>query len=129
MRDDNSRLDREPSHQHMANFGAFAQANHADIARDVSSRPDVVKDQKYVDNHPEFKTYLNANPEVRSELMANPESFVKGSQQYTNGSGSTTGSGSGTPKAQLARPAEKPPAAAAPPVHLAAHQLQNLRRI
>jgi hypothetical protein len=96
FRSDNSRFDRDPSHQHMANFGAF-MSGHADIARDVSSRPDVVKDQKYVDNHPEFKTYLNANPEVRSELMANPQSFVKGSQQYTNGSGSASGSGSGTP--------------------------------
>ena len=96
MRDDNSRFDRDPSHQHMANFGAF-MSGHADIARDVSSRPDVVKDQKYVDNHPEFKTYLNSNPEVRNDLMANPQSFVKGSQQYTNGSGNTSGSGSGTP--------------------------------
>ena len=96
-RNDSDRFDRDrdPSHQHMANFGAF-MSGHADIARDVSSRPEVVKDQKYVDNHPEFKSYLNANPEVRSELMANPQSFVKGSQQYTNGSGSATGSGSGS---------------------------------
>jgi hypothetical protein len=98
MRDDDNynRGYRDASREHMENFGRF-MSGHSDIARDISNRPDIVKDQKYVDNHPEFKTYLSANPQVRSELMANPQNFVKASQPYANGSGSATGSGSGTP--------------------------------
>jgi hypothetical protein len=99
VREDNAfqsenRVDRDPAREHMANFGAFL-GSHSDIARDVSNRPDVVRDRDYVDHHPEFKTYLNANPQVRNDLMANPQNFVKGAQQFNNGG--AAGNGSGAP--------------------------------
>ena len=81
-RDSNTR-DRDPMHDHMANFGGFLH-DHSDIQRDVARDPSCVKDHNYVQNHPELDAYLNAHPDVQAELMANPQSFVHGAQQYGN---------------------------------------------
>jgi hypothetical protein len=95
-RDSNMR-DRDPMHDHMADFGGFLR-NHSDIQKDLSRDPAVVKDHEYVQNHTELDAYLTAHPDVRAELMANPQDFVHGAQQSggegVNGSG--TGSGTGT---------------------------------
>jgi len=87
--------DRDAMHDHMKDFGGFL-GGHADIQRDLSRNPSVVKDHDYVQNHAELNTYLTAHPEVRDELMANPQSFVKGAQQYGNNGTGTNGSPTGT---------------------------------
>jgi hypothetical protein len=87
--------DRDAMHSHMADFGGFL-GGHADIQRDLSRNPSVVKDHEYVQNHAELNTYLNARPEVRDELMANPQSFVKGAQQYSNNGTGANGAPNGT---------------------------------
>ena len=92
-RDSNMR-DRDPMHDHMADFGGFLR-DHSDVQRDLSRNPSVVKDHEYVQNHVELDAYLNAHPDVRAELMANPQSFVHGAQQYDNASPSGTSGGTG----------------------------------
>jgi hypothetical protein len=92
-RDSNMR-DRDPMHDHMADFGGFLHS-HSEIQNDLSRDPSVVKDHEYVQNHPELHDYLNAHPDVEAELMANPDNFVHGAQQYDNASPSTSGSGAG----------------------------------
>jgi hypothetical protein len=93
-RDSNMR-DRDPMHDHMADFGGFLHS-HSDIQNDLSRNPSAVKDHEYVQNHPELFAYLNAHPDVQAELMANPDNFVHGAQQYNSASPSgTTGSGAG----------------------------------
>ena len=92
-RDSNMR-DRDPMHDHMADFGGFLHS-HSDIQKDLSRNPSVVKDHEYVQNHAELDAYLNAHPDVRAELMANPQSFVHGAQQYNNASPSGTSGGAG----------------------------------
>jgi hypothetical protein len=87
--------ERDAMHDHMADFGGFL-GGHADIQRDLSRNPSVVKDHDYVQNHAELNTYLSAHPEVRDELMANPQSFVKGAQQYSNNGTGTNGAPNGT---------------------------------
>jgi hypothetical protein len=89
-----NRGDRDPMHDHMADFGGFLH-DHAEIRKDLSRNPSVVKDHEYVQNHAELDAYLNAHPDVRAELMANPQSFVHGSQQYSSPSGASTGAGAG----------------------------------
>ena len=76
-------FDRDVTHRH---FGEFL-GGHADIAARLSENPSLVKDQNFVDGHPELKQYLNSNPDVRENLMANPDEFIKASQQFntTNG--------------------------------------------
>ena len=94
-RDSNGR-DRDPMHDHMADFGGFLRS-HSDVQRDLSKNPSVVKDHEWVQNHAELDAYLNAHPDMRAELMANPQSFVQGAQQFGSGSSSGAGvSGRGT---------------------------------
>ena len=100
-RDANMR-DRDPMHDHMADFGGFLHG-HSEIQKDLSRDPSVVKDHAYVQNHTELDAYLNAHPDVRAELMANPQSFVHGAQQYnsanpngTSGGAGVSGRGTGT---------------------------------
>jgi hypothetical protein len=98
---------RDPMHDHMADFGGFL-GDHRDIARDLSQRPDAVKDREFVENRPDLNDYLNAHPDVRDDLMANPQDFVKGAQKMsgTNGSG-VSGSGSGNGSGETPAPAPK----------------------
>ena len=100
-RDANMR-DRDPMHDHMADFGGFLN-NHSDIQKDLSRDPANVKDHDYVQNHAQLDAYLNTHPDVRAELMANPQSFVHGAMQYnasptgtSSGAGVTNGRGTGT---------------------------------
>ena len=72
-------MDRDDMHRH---FGEFL-GGHADIARQISRNPSLVKNQDFLDSHPELKDYLNTNPDVRAQLMANPDTFVKSSQQFS----------------------------------------------
>jgi hypothetical protein len=76
-------FNHDVAHQH---FGEFL-GGHADIAEQLSRNPSLVKDQNFMDNHPELKGYLNSNPDVRESLMSDPDGFVKASQQFntTNG--------------------------------------------
>jgi hypothetical protein len=67
------------THRH---FGEFL-GGHADIAERLSKNPSLVKDQNFMDGHPELKKFLNSNPDVRENLMANPDGFVKGSQEFS----------------------------------------------
>jgi hypothetical protein len=89
---------RDAAHLHMATFGEFLQ-HHSDIATDVSRDPSLVKNHEYVDNHPELSGYLKAHPDVRSEWTANPQGFVKGAQQFRNGTSPwSTGNPNPVPK-------------------------------
>src|SRR5579862_8705862 len=77
-------------HRH---FGEFL-GGHSSINEQLSKDPSVVKNEEYMENHPELKDYLNQHPDVRQGLMQNPETFVKSSQQFntTNKNGSYSGS-------------------------------------
>src|SRR5580693_3299189 len=77
-------------HKH---FGEFL-GGHASINEQLSKDPSLVKNEEYMQSHPELKDYLNQHPDVRQGLMQNPETFVKSSQQFntTNKNGSYSGS-------------------------------------
>jgi hypothetical protein len=76
-------VNHDVTHRH---FGEFL-GGHADIAEQLSRNPSLVKDQNFMDGHPQLKEYLNSNPDVRENLMSDPDGFVKASQQFnaTNG--------------------------------------------
>jgi hypothetical protein len=113
-RDSNLRnRDRDPMHDHMADFGGFLRS-HSDVQRDVARDPSCVKDNGYVQNHADLNAYLNTHPDVRAELMANPQSFVHGAQQYNaspsgagvsgRGVGTSTGMTGTTPATTTPKP-------------------------
>jgi hypothetical protein len=82
----------EPDEPHR-HFGEFL-GGHSSINEQLSKDPSLVKNQEYMQSHPELKDYLNQHPDVRQGLMQNPETFVKSSQQFntTNKNGSYSGS-------------------------------------
>jgi len=82
----NRDMDRDTMHRH---FGEFL-GDHSDIAQRLSKDPSLVKNQEFIESHPELKEYLSAHPEVKQELTTNPQSFVKSSQQFTNGTATPT---------------------------------------
>jgi hypothetical protein len=82
-------------HRH---FGEFL-GGHSGINEQLSKDPSLVKNDEYMQSHPELKDYLNQHPDVRQGLMQNPETFVKSSQQFntTNKNGSYSGSTQAAP--------------------------------
>ena len=82
----NRDMDRDTMHRH---FGEFL-GGHSDIAQRLSKDPSLVKNQEFIESHPTLKEYLSAHPEVKQELTTNPQSFVKSSQQVTNGTATPT---------------------------------------
>jgi phage-related protein len=77
-------------HRHLGEF----LGGHSSINEQLSKDPSLVKNDEYMQSHPELKDYLNQHPDVRQGLMQNPETFVKSSQQFntTNKNGSYSGS-------------------------------------
>jgi hypothetical protein len=63
-------------------FGEFL-GSHSNIAEQLSQDPTLVKNQEYMENHPELQEYLNGHPDVRQQLMENPQTFVKSAQQFS----------------------------------------------
>jgi dsDNA-binding SOS-regulon protein len=69
-------------HRH---FGEFL-GSHSDLAKQLYKDPSQIKNQEFLQNHPELKEYLSAHPDIRQQLMANPDSFIKSAQPFTNSS-------------------------------------------
>jgi hypothetical protein len=77
-------MDRDSSsHRRFTSFGEFL-GGHSEISQRLSQDPSLVKNEEYMENHPELREYLSAHPDVKQELMANPQSFVKSAQQFSN---------------------------------------------
>jgi len=78
-------MDRDTTHAQLASFGEFL-GSHSNIAQQLSKDPALVKNQEYVENHPELQEYLKAHPGVKEELKENPQSFIKSAQRFNNNS-------------------------------------------
>jgi hypothetical protein len=77
-------------------FGQFL-GGHADVSRQLSENPSLVKNHEYLDNHPELRDYLNSHPDVQQRLTADPDNFVKSAQQFNNTTPGTTTKPTTTP--------------------------------
>jgi hypothetical protein len=94
-------MDRDAAiHRQSASFGEFL-GGHSEISQRLSENPSLVKNQEYMENHPELRDYLNDHPDVKQQLMANPQSFVKSAQQF-----STTSNTAPTVKTPMPDPAK-----------------------
>ncbi len=78
-------MDRD-SHEQAARFGQFLNG-HSNVADQLSKDPSLVKNQEYMENHPELREYLKDNPDVQKELMANPPTFVKSAKEFSTNNG------------------------------------------
>ncbi len=82
-RHDNDRANDMDPHGQAARFGQFL-SGHSNVADQLSNDPSLVKNQEYMENHPELREYLKNNPDVQKELMANPPTFVKSAREFSN---------------------------------------------
>jgi hypothetical protein len=78
-------MDRD-SHEQAARFGQFLNG-HSNVADQLSKDPSLVKNQEFMENHPELRDYLKDNPDVQKELMANPPTFVKSAKEFSTDKG------------------------------------------
>jgi hypothetical protein len=82
-------MDRDAiSHREAASFGEFL-GGHSEISQRLFDDPSLVKNQEYLESHPELQQYLSSHPDVKQQLMANPQSFVKSAQQFSTTSNTT----------------------------------------
>lgn len=72
---------RDGGREHVASFGQFL-GTHENIAQQLSKDPNLVKNDKYVQDHPELQDYLKMHPDINHELMTDPQAFVKSAQQF-----------------------------------------------
>jgi hypothetical protein len=82
-------------------FGEFL-GGHADVSRQLSENPSLVKNHEYMDNHPELRDYLNSHPDVQQRLTADPDNFVKSAQQFNTAT--TPGQTTKTPMPDATKP-------------------------
>jgi hypothetical protein len=78
---DRDRDYRDEGHSRVASFGQFL-GTHENIAEQLTKDPALVKNQEYLQDHPELQDYLKMHPEVRHDLMSDPQAFVKSAQQF-----------------------------------------------
>jgi hypothetical protein len=107
MRDNGMR--RDDNHDRIAHFGEFL-GGHPDLSDQLSRNPELVRNQEFMENHPDFKEYLRDHPDVQNDLMANPQNFIKSAQQFNTSKGSYGGHGAKSPSPTPApQPQTKPP--------------------
>jgi hypothetical protein len=98
-REDGMSRDRDRDHEQAASFGEFL-GGHSYIAEQLSRDPSLVKNQEYLENHPELREYLNAHADVREQLMENPQTFIRSAQQFNSNTTGRTAPMPNTPKPQ-----------------------------
>ena len=74
-------MDRD-LHERAARFGQFLNG-HTNVGEQLSRDPSLVKNQEFMENHPELRDYLKDNPDVQKELLANPPTFVQSAKQLS----------------------------------------------
>jgi hypothetical protein len=86
-REDNRNFDRDRDRDRDSlhrQFGEFL-GGHSNVAQQLSKDPSLVKNQEFMENHPDLKEFLSSHPDVQQQLMRNPESFVNSSQKFSSG--------------------------------------------
>ena len=74
----------------LSSFDDFLD-KHAAIAKDLRQNPSLVKDQSYLQNHPELREFLDSHPGVRQELREDPAVFMKRERRFERQEGKNRG--------------------------------------
>lgn len=65
----------------VSTFDAFLD-HHPMMAQQLSANPGLVRNEEYLERHPDLRNFLNTNPEVRNELTETPRWFMQRETQY-----------------------------------------------
>jgi hypothetical protein len=73
--------DRDSNRGEVAHFDQFLDS-HREIAEQLRRDPSLVKNQKFVDNHPALQAYLQQHQGIREEISENPNAFMQQENRY-----------------------------------------------
>jgi hypothetical protein len=79
----------------VAGFDAFLD-QHPQISRQLSSDPSLVRNPKYLQDHPELRQFLRTHPDLRAEVTENPNALMQSEQRWETREGDDVARGSGT---------------------------------
>lgn len=74
-------VDHDTTVGELASFDNFLD-HHPRIQGELSRDPGLVRDPRYLRDHPELREYLSRHPNVREELRENPRAFMRGERWY-----------------------------------------------
>jgi hypothetical protein len=66
----------DASAREVVEFNRFLQG-HQEVAVELHSKPWLVDNYNYLQNHPELKSYLNDHPGLKDEISRNPVAFMQ----------------------------------------------------
>lgn len=52
------------------------QASHAEIAQQLSRKPELVNSSRYLASHPDLKEFFDAHPDIREDMARNPGNYL-----------------------------------------------------
>src|SRR5690349_15153387 len=73
--------DSDLTRRQLSTFDQFLD-NHSEIATQLRDNPALIKNEEFVESHPELQTYLQQHPEVREELSQNPNAVMRQEQRF-----------------------------------------------
>jgi hypothetical protein len=59
----------------VATFDRFLD-QHSDVAKELQKDPSQIRNEEFLENHPQLQTFLKDHPEMREELTENPSLFM-----------------------------------------------------
>jgi hypothetical protein len=79
--DHDATQDKKIPRQELAQFDQFLD-QHREISEQLHRDPSLVRNQQFMQSHPELQSYLQDHPQVRQDLTADPDSFLGQEQRY-----------------------------------------------
>jgi len=73
--------DSDVTRQQLSGFDQFLD-NHPELAEQLRKDPSLVKNEEFVENHPDLQRYLQDHPELREELKENPGAFMRDERRF-----------------------------------------------
>ena len=73
--------DRDTTHGELANMDRFLDS-HPEIAEQLRKDPSLIKNQTFVDKHPQLQQFLQQHPAVSAQVNQNPSAFMQREQRF-----------------------------------------------
>src|SRR5258708_28867554 len=68
----------------MAQFDAFLDA-HADIDKQLRENPSLLKNEEFLEAHPQLQSFMNQHPQVQTQVGQNPSLVMERERRYDAG--------------------------------------------
>src|SRR5579864_101108 len=73
--------DSDITRRQLADFDRFLDS-HPELSQQLRKDPSLIKNEEFVENHPDLQKYLQQHPETREEFSQNPNGFMRQEQRF-----------------------------------------------